>query len=62
MDSEKIRFFSGGGVNSADIGALRDRLLLEAQYTTYCTPGGTCLPPRNILNIVVLGPASPPAL
>ena len=33
MESEKIRFFSGVGVESADIGDLGTGLL-EAQYTT----------------------------
>nr|GAJ35992.1 hypothetical protein BDOA9_0152040 [Bradyrhizobium sp. DOA9] len=50
MESEKVRLFSGGGVNSADIGNLRTGLL-EIQYTTYCCPGGTCLGGRNIVNI-----------
>ncbi len=55
MESEKVRFFSGVGVNSADIGDERTGLL-GVQYTTYCRPGGTCLGAANILNIAVPDP------
>jgi len=58
MESENVRFFSGVGVNSADIGDVRTGLL-ELQYTTYCGPGGTCVWPPNILNIEALSPPWP---
>ncbi|BBZ96055.1 hypothetical protein BDS110ZK25_28480 [Bradyrhizobium diazoefficiens] len=45
MDSEKIRFFSGGGVKSADIGALRDRAVGSPIYDVLHARGN--LPPAS---------------
>jgi len=57
-ESEKVRFFSGVGVNSADIGVFWDRANGSPIYDVL-RPRGTCLPPLNILNISVLGPPLP---
>ena len=39
MESEKMRFFSGGGVNSADIGALKTGLSEAPIYDVFRSRG-----------------------